>query len=263
MTGIAQTRLAWHADRVSELDLGTSREGKLGVLLLVALIHLVVVFGLIRAFAPGAMTNVVESVVSTFKVTSRPSPTPTPTPPPPPPAKAPKEAGAAGSPGKKAKLREVKVPEPKLRVSPKTRPAPKGSGTADRSGAANAGSGTGAAGQGSGTGSGNGGTGQGGGTPTPLEKIAGDISSTRDFPRGSADRRNGTSVTIELSVGADGRASDCRVVSPGGDPEADQIVCRLAVQRFRFRPRTDASGNPQPGRYRWRQRWWDPREQRN
>jgi periplasmic protein TonB len=239
---------------MSDLDLATPREGKLGIMALVAVLHILAILGLIRAFAPGAMTAAVESVVSTFTVTITTPPTPVP-----PPAPAPKAAGAASPAGKKANPREHKAPEPKLRVSPTAKPTATGSGSADHSGASSTGQGSGAGGQGNGTGSGTGGTGQGGGTPTPLEKIAGEISSTRDFPRSSADRRNGTSVTIELSVGTDGRANDCRVVSPGGDPEADQIVCRLAVQRFRFRPRTDGAGNPQPGRYRWRQRWWDPR----
>jgi periplasmic protein TonB len=46
------------------------------------------------------------------------------------------------------------------------------------------------------------------------------------------------------------------VIRPSPDPEADAIVCRLAEQRFRFRPATDAAGNPVPATYGWRQEWF-------
>ena len=59
-----------------------------------------------------------------------------------------------------------------------------------------------------------------------------------------------------MTVGTDGRASNCRVTEPSPDPEADRITCRLAVERFRFKPATDAIGNPVPATYGWRQRWF-------
>ena len=62
-------------------------------------------------------------------------------------------------------------------------------------------------------------------------------------------------MTVYMTVGADGRASNCRVVRPSPDREADAIVCRLAEQRFRFRPATDSQGDPVPATYGWRQRW--------
>ena len=43
---------------------------------------------------------------------------------------------------------------------------------------------------------------------------------------------------------------------PSPDPEADAITCRLATERFVFRPRLDDAGNPAVGIFRWRQRWF-------
>lgn len=236
-------------------DLSAPRRTKVGVILFVALFHVLAVLGLIRAFAPGTITKATETVLATFTVTVK-----TPPPSPPPPEKAPDKAGAAGEAGKKANAREIIAPQPKIPIAKSPAPKAPGSGSANVSGASNQGSGTGAGGQGSGPGAGAGGTGTGGGMPTKLEKTAGDINSIRDFPKGSRDERIGKEVIVELDVGINGRASACRVVAPSGVPEADAIVCRLAVERFRFKPRTDGMGNPQPGRYRWRQRWWDPRD---
>ena len=43
---------------------------------------------------------------------------------------------------------------------------------------------------------------------------------------------------------------------PSPDPQADAITCRLATERFVFRPRLDDDGKPVAGIYRWRQRWF-------
>jgi protein TonB len=89
-------------------------------------------------------------------------------------------------------------------------------------------------------------------------KIAGDINDARDYPTppGGRQVRLGHSVTIALTVGVDGRASNCRIISPSPDPVADRITCQLAVERFRFKPATDANGNPVPATYGWRQSWF-------
>ena len=108
------------------------------------------------------------------------------------------------------------------------------------------GDGTGAGGAGSGTGSGASGSGSGGGLARKAEKIAGDIKSARDYPAASRDERIGKRVVIVLTVGTDGRVAKCRIWRPSGVPDADAVTCRLAQERFRFRPATDSEGNAQP-----------------
>lgn len=232
--------------------LDTRRRPRWWVIALVALAHMLAFYGLLRAFAPAAVASVERSVLSTFNVSIT-------APPPPPPAEPAPDEGAAGEAGKRAVPKAVTAPTPRVRVaSPIPVPRASSTGTASSSGARDSGAGTGATGRGFGTGSGRGGGGQGGAAVTKPIKIAGDINSAADFPvpPGGRQARFGTSVTVYMTVGADGRASNCRVVRPSPDREADAIVCRLAEQRFRFRPATDAQGSPVPATYGWRQEWF-------
>lgn len=240
-------------------DYRAPRSTRIGVILAVALMHVAAVLGLIRAFAPDVTERAVESVVAVFTVTVS-----TPEPPPPPPPQASGEPeGAAGAAGKRARPREVAAPEPKIALAPDVAPKAASSGDANTSGARDSGAGTGAAGAGSGTGSGNSGSGQGAGAARRAEKIAGEINSTRDYPAAGRVARNGDYVVIHMTVGADGRARNCRVQRASRDPESDAITCRLAEQRFRFRPALNAAGDPVESTYGWRQRWWDPRAARD
>ncbi|WP_375289129.1 energy transducer TonB [Qipengyuania sp.] len=224
------------------------------VLAAIVIAHVVAFYGLIRIFAPDAVAGIERTVLSTFSVTV------TAPPPPPPPENQPEpDEGAAGDPGREAVPQPVTAPSPKIPIKPE-KPLPRASstGSANTSGATQSGEGTGAAGNGSGTGSGRGGGGQGGLAVTKPVKIAGDINSASDFPvpPGGRQARFGTAVTVAMTVRTDGRASNCRVLRPSGDPVADHIVCRLAVERFRFRPATDSAGNPVPATYGWRQEWF-------
>ena len=225
------------------------------VLAAIVLAHVAVVYGLVRIFAPDTVSGIERTVLSTFSVTV----TAPPAEPPPPENKPEPDEGAAGDPGRKAVPQPVTAPTPKIPVKKPT-PLPRASstGTANSSGATESGTGTGAAGSGQGTGSGNRGGGQGGVAVTKPIKTAGDINAASDFPvpPGGREARFGTSVTVAMTVGIDGRASNCRIVRPSPDPVADEIVCRLAVERFRFRPAADSAGNPVPATYGWRQQWF-------
>ena len=221
-----------------------------GTLTLVVLLHLAALAGLVRVFAPDFTAEVIESATSlvTVTVTTPPEPEPVPQPEP--------DAGAAGEEGLKATPRKVTAPEAPL---PRPQPAPRASstGAANSSGARDEGQGTGAGGEGDGTGSGGAGAGPGSGA-RPLELISGSINNARDYPTppGGREVRRGHDVVIELTVGTDGRVSACRVTDPSPDPEADAITCRLATDRFVFRPRLNARGEPVVGLFRWRQRWF-------
>ena len=131
------------------------------------------------------------------------------------------------------------------------------------SGAAAAGAGSGAGGTGQGTGAGGsgagmGGGGTGGGLTQKAVKLSGDINSTRDYSPDPEGRRLGSSVIVVLTVLTDGRVGDCRVLRPSADPLADAVTCRLAIQRFRFRPATDAAGQSVQSSFGWKQSWFKP-----
>jgi periplasmic protein TonB len=243
---------------MSEAEASARNWQRIGVLALVALIHVAAIFALIRAFAPGAVEAVTRSVLSTFSVTVE-----TPPPPPPPPAEqskpAPKAAGAAGAAGKKAVPKEVTAPKPKIAIATKPAPQASSSGSANSSGATASGTGTGAGGQGNGTGAGGSGSGQGGGAATKPVHIGGQINNAKDFPvpPGGREARIGKSVTVALTVSPAGRATACRVQAGSGFPESDQIVCRLAIERLRFKPATNAAGDPVTATFYWRQRFFN------
>jgi protein TonB len=228
----------------------SSRRPRWGTLALVALLHLVALAALVRVFAPDFTARAVARAASLVMVTVTAPPDPEPTP------AAEPEQGAAGAEAARATPREVAAPEAPL---PRLSPAPSASSTGsdNASGAGEQGAGTGAGGEGSGPGSGGTGSGRGGGA-RPLELISGTIDNARDYPTppGGRQVRRGHDVVIELTVGTDGRASACRVTDPSPDPEADAITCRLAIERFVFRPRRNAAGEPVVGTYRWRQRWF-------
>jgi protein TonB len=237
---------------MTDADLSAPKPARLGVAVVVILLHIAAIAALIRAFAPDLTQRVAEEVIAAFTVTVTTPPPPKPEP------KAPEPEGAAAPAGAKATPREVTAPRPKVAVAKDAAPPVASTGSANSAGARDRGDGTGAGGAGSGTGAGGSGSGTGAGGATRAEKIAGDINSRKDYPRRSEDARIGTEVIIHLTVGTDGRARNCRVHKPGGDPESDQITCRLAVERFRFRPATDAAGRPVESTYGWRQRWFYP-----
>lgn len=188
-------------------------------------------------------------------------PPPPPPPPPAPPKASPSRAaeGAQGAAGRKARATQI-VAAPARIPTRTVNAAPAAStGNDTRSGASAAGEGTGGGSAGVGTGSGGAGNGAGGRTVAARPvKIAGEITSARDYPREGRDTRLGRSVVIMLMVGTDGRVTGCRVHRPSGDPQADAVTCRLATQRFRFRPALDHAGNPIEAPFGWEQRWFAP-----
>ena len=96
----------------------TKRKPRPALIVLIVLIHLLVLYGLARALAPGAVTSVEESVVAAFTVTITAPEDPEPEP----------DAGAAGEQGRKATPKPVTAPEPPIPVPRPTR-VPKASST--------------------------------------------------------------------------------------------------------------------------------------
>lgn len=239
---------------MTRADLSTPRGLRLGVGLFVALLHLAAILALIRAFAPEFTGRVANEVIAAFTVTVTSPPPPAPTPQP----RAPDQAGAEGEAGRKAIPREAIAPKPRLVLSTQAAPPIAGKGSADSAGTRDAGAGTGAGAAGVGSGAGGLGNGQGGGGAAKAVKIAGDINSTRDYPKKTRELRLGDHVIVVLTVGIDGRVKACRVHRASRDAEADRITCQLAMSRFRFRAATDAAGNPVESDYGWQQRWFAP-----
>ena len=62
---------------------------------------------------------------------------------------------------------------------------------------------------------------------------------------GASDNRRGRyrgSLDAQLTIGADGRVSNCSVVRTSGNSELDALTCRIVQERARFTPAQDAQG---------------------
>ncbi|MEO5494767.1 MAG: energy transducer TonB [Sphingomonas sp.] len=67
-------------------------------------------------------------------------------------------------------------------------------------------------------------------------------------------------VVARLSVGTDGRVTDCQVTASSGNGDLDSTTCRIAKSRVRFTPAQDASGSPIASTYTLPVRWVLPSE---
>jgi periplasmic protein TonB len=66
--------------------------------------------------------------------------------------------------------------------------------------------------------------------------------SDDDYPANAIrDEQQGT-TRFTLSVGPDGRVSNCSVTSTSGSSALDQATCRIMKSRARFTPATDSTG---------------------
>ena len=240
----------------------TRRRPSVPVIIVIALLHVALFYGLVRALAPDFTQGVEESVVEAFTVTVT-------APPPPEPPLEPEprpDEGAQGDPGREAVPREVTQPEPRIQVR-RDEPQPRATstGTARTSGATDSGNGTGAAGSGDGTGSGRGGDGQGGppAPPPPVQAtqpvLVQSISDSSLFPipPGGRRQRVGKSTVARLNVSAQGRVTGCTIVRPSGFPETDAALCRLAPDYVRFEPARDQYGDPIASVFGYQQRFFN------
>lgn len=229
-----------------------SRRTRVSLFLAVAVLHVGLGFAIVTGLAGGAITLIQDAATSAYSV-----PLDAPPPPPASPVPTPEPAGAEGAAARRAKPKPVVAAPAKIPNKAMTAAPAASTGDATRSGATSNGAGTGGGNAGSGTGSGGNGDGAGFGAQRAV-KIAGDITATRDYPAQTRNLRLGSSVIVVLTVGTDGRVHGCRIHQPSPDPEADAITCRLATERFRFRPATDRAGNPIVSEFGWQQRWFAP-----
>ncbi|MGB3739251.1 MAG: energy transducer TonB [Pontixanthobacter sp.] len=73
--------------------------------------------------------------------------------------------------------------------------------------------------------------------------------SQRDYPsRALREEREGI-TGVRLSVGADGRVTNCAVSRSSGHSDLDEATCNVLRRRARFDPATNAQGNDVPGTY--------------
>lgn len=88
----------------------------------------------------------------------------------------------------------------------------------------------------------------------------GDWANTNDYPA-RALRENAEGVTrFRATVGTDGRVTGCEVTGSSGNAELDSTTCTLITRRGRFNPAMDENGQPTTGVYSSAVRWQIPKE---
>lgn len=93
---------------------------------------------------------------------------------------------------------------------------------------------------------------------TPRGNPAGWVTND-DYPtRAMREERQGT-TGFRLTVGTDGRPTDCTVTSSSGSPDLDSTACSLLMRRAKFNPATQ-NGQPVTGTWSSRFRWVIPQE---
>lgn len=210
----------------------------------------------------GLDLRVVERIGSAISAVAIEAPEPPQPPPSPPVQSRDRDAGKASAANRHAKSAAIVAPKPKIipPLPPTVAAAPvAGTGNQSSAGATpQVGPGTGAGGIGNGLGSGGSGTGTGSGGGKAVWR-SGRIKDS-DYPGRASRAKVGGVVEVRFTIQPSGRVTGCSTSRSSGDPDLDATTCRLIERRFRFKPATNASGDPVPSAYGWRQSWWlEPR----
>lgn len=243
--------------------MATANPDRIKSAVLVAGIHVALAF----AFIAGLRMDIAEFADAPMKLfdvaPDRPPPPPEVVAPDP--APTPEPEGAAAPPGLRAQPSPVVAPPPRVRLdvpTPVVAAPVAGTGSDARAGASDVprpGPGAGGVGTGTGSGAGGDGSGGGGGIVSRARYVSGTLTGS-DWTRGRVGGARGTraqgTVVVRLSVGADGRVAECRVIDGSGNPDLDATTCRLIAARFRYDPARDGRGAAVADVTGWKQVWW-------
>ncbi|MBB3859760.1 protein TonB [Novosphingobium hassiacum] len=88
----------------------------------------------------------------------------------------------------------------------------------------------------------------------------GSWATTNDYPsRALREEREGT-TGFRVSIGTDGKVTDCQITRSSGSPDLDEATCANVRRRARFTPATDGEGQPTTGSYSNSVRWVIPKD---
>jgi protein TonB len=81
------------------------------------------------------------------------------------------------------------------------------------------------------------------------------LFSTDDYPQSAIRNEEQGTTAVKLTIGPDGRVSDCSITSSSGSSSLDNATCSILRRRARFTPAKDQAGNPISDTYSQRIRW--------
>ena len=93
---------------------------------------------------------------------------------------------------------------------------------------------------------------------TPPTSASGDLQgliSNDDYPPSAIDANQQGATAVVLTIGTNGRVSDCSIASSSGSRALDSTTCRILKAKAKFTPAHDSTGNPTTGTFRKTIRW--------
>lgn len=96
--------------------------------------------------------------------------------------------------------------------------------------------------------------------PKPVPKgNPGGWATTNDYPSRALQQEREGVTRFTVTVGPNGRVTDCSVTGSSGHPDLDAATCSNVTRRARFDPALDGAGQPTTGTYSNQIRWQIPK----
>ena len=87
------------------------------------------------------------------------------------------------------------------------------------------------------------------------------LFSSNDYPNEALAKSETGTVSVTLTIGTDGRVSDCRLKLSSLSPTLDAATCQILTERARFAPALDRKGRPVTDHYSQRITWKIPQSE--
>jgi hypothetical protein len=71
-----------------------------------------------------------------------------------------------------------------------------------------------------------------------------DLFGSADYPQDVLERHVSGMATVRITIGTDGRVSDCTLLVTSGNATLDRVTCGVLRERARLRPGLDRNGQP-------------------
>ena len=86
----------------------------------------------------------------------------------------------------------------------------------------------------------------------------GSWATSDDYPTKAMREDRSGSTGFTVTVDTEGKVASCQVTRSSGHADLDDATCKLVTRRARFKPATDGEGNPTTGSYSNSVRWQIP-----
>lgn len=98
-------------------------------------------------------------------------------------------------------------------------------------------------------------------TPKPPQprNSPGSWATPDDYPTKAMREDRAGTTRFSVTVDAEGKVSSCQVTGSSGHSDLDDATCKLVTRRARFKPATNGEGNPTNGSYSNAVRWQIPK----